>query len=401
MVKGGSLSVVGAGIAGLASAIAARRRDFEVFVYEGRSALPTGGGVLLLWANGVKALRALDPELERAAVAAGTVVRHTEFRTWNGTRLWALPVSRLRREYGADSVLISRHALVTLLERKASELGAGIRWGTSANGFWLVGRRVRPRLAGRPIGNSAPATDGLIACDGIRSPIRAQLFGSRRPRSAHHVAWIGISDVPRSAWPHEPGHTVTFLGGGPRFCASTMKSPASRRIVYWYATEAESTRDGRGNVSRRRLLEIFRARSPLVADLIAAAIDGYPEAFEIHDLAPAPSWSSGAVALVGDSAHASTPDLGQGACQALESAAVLGEELARSTCATRAFARYARRRMQRAARVTALSRATAILSMVHAPGLDAVRDLAIRLFLPSVTLSEFDRLFRGEPATMR
>ena len=65
MVKGGSLSVVGAGIAGLASAIAARRRSFEVFVYESRSALPTGGGVLLLWANGVKALRALDPELER------------------------------------------------------------------------------------------------------------------------------------------------------------------------------------------------------------------------------------------------------------------------------------------------------------------------------------------------
>jgi 2-polyprenyl-6-methoxyphenol hydroxylase-like FAD-dependent oxidoreductase len=394
------LSVVGAGIAGLATAVAARRRGFEVFVYESRTALPRGGGVLLLWANGVKALRALDPQLEREAIAAGTVVRHTEFKTWKGARLWSLPTSQLRRRYGADSILISRHALVELLERRAMELGAHIRWGVGSDGYAMIGRRVRPRLAGSPLATNAPATDGLVACDGIRSRTRTQLFGSRAPRSAHHVAWIGISDVAREVWPYDPGHTQTFLGGGPRFCASTMKSPPSRRIVYWYATETESSLGAR-NLTRRRLVEIFRVRSPAVANVIDGAIEGYPEAFHIQDLEPAWDWTKGPIALVGDAAHASTPDLGQGACQALESAAVLGEELGRADSVAQAFARYGRRRMHRAARVTAMSRATAIMSTIHAPGTEAVRNFAIRVLLPAVTMSEFDRLFRGELATMR
>jgi 2-polyprenyl-6-methoxyphenol hydroxylase-like FAD-dependent oxidoreductase len=397
--KTGALSVIGAGIGGLAAAIAARRRGFEVVVYESRDALPSNGGVLLLWANGVKALRALDPDLERTAVRTGTIVRHTEFRTWRGARLWTLPMPQLRRQYGADAVLISRSALVDLLARKATDLGATIRWGAACHGYSLVGRRVRPRLAGHA---SAPVSDGLIACDGIRSKLRAHLSGKRQPRSAYHMAWIGISDVSADAWPYDVGHTVTFLGGGPRFCASTMRSPASRRIIYWYATEAESRCDeSRACVSRRRLLEIFRRRSAEVAGVMSATIDGYPEAFRIHDLDPVWHWAGGPVALLGDAAHASTPDLGQGACQALESAAVLGDELERSPDVSRAFARYARRRMSRTARVTAMSRGTALMSMMHAPGFDAVRDFAIRLFLPTITLAEFDRLFRGDLRTMR
>jgi 2-polyprenyl-6-methoxyphenol hydroxylase-like FAD-dependent oxidoreductase len=136
-------------------------------------------------------------------------------------------------------------------------------------------------------------------------------------------------------------------------------------------------------------------------NVIEAAVEGYPEAFCIQDLEPAPNWSDGPIALVGDAAHASTPDLGQGACQALESAAVLGHELGCAATIPQAFARYARRRRSRTARVTAMSRATAIMSTVHAPGVDVIRNSAIRLFLPTVTLSEFDRLFRGDPATMR
>jgi 2-polyprenyl-6-methoxyphenol hydroxylase-like FAD-dependent oxidoreductase len=220
-------------------------------------------------------------------------------------------------------------------------------------------------------------------------------------RCAYYTAWIGISRVAPGEWPYDTGHTVAFLGDGLRFCASTMAAASRQRQVYWYASEARSDPERLEEFRTRRLFALFREKSPEVANVMERALEPYPEAFPIKDRAPSWQWGRGAVALLGDAAHAAAPDLGQGACQALESAVVMAEELARCGDVATAFAGYARRRMDRTARITTMSRVTAIMSMARGPGVDLARELAIRALLPAIPPGEFDRLFCNDSPARR
>ena len=84
-------SIVGAGIAGLAAAIALNRIGIPVRVYERAPEPRTAGGMLALWSNAMNALASLD--LGRAMLARGTVVSHVDFRDWHGRLLWKLDLA--------------------------------------------------------------------------------------------------------------------------------------------------------------------------------------------------------------------------------------------------------------------------------------------------------------------
>ena len=391
------IAVIGAGIAGLATTIGLRQLGMRVAIFERAAERDPHGGALLLWPNAIKAVRHLG--LEDVITAAGTRIVSTEFRTWSNALLWELPIKRLEEQYGAPTILVSRGVLARILEEAALNAAGPpptLCYGVGCDGFRLRGDHVIPALATGATESSAAlpfAYDALLGCDGIGSTIRAQLFGAAPRRSAYNTAWIGITTVPTTAWDYPAGHTVTFLGGGLRFCAATMSDDDGRR-VYWYATEALSNRSHDGFISPQRLVETFAPYSARVADLIAATTEvPYPTPFSIADRPPLRGWSRGHVALMGDAVHSCTPDLGQGACQALESAVVMRYALEQHRSIPRAFAWFERRRSARAARVTHASRLTSIQSMVTGPGVDLVRNGAIRLFLPGIALTEYHTLF--------
>ncbi|MFN2377717.1 MAG: FAD-dependent oxidoreductase, partial [Candidatus Binatia bacterium] len=208
----GEIAIVGAGIGGLALAVAAERIGWTPVVYERQPAACTNGGVLLVWANGLRALSALGlKEFEAGTMPSCTWVQETLFKNWKGERLLTLPAPD-PAEGELRSLLVPRSTLIEALVAAADPGGTTIRWDHECTGYTALGRGVLPRVGrngdpARPL--PASPADVLVGCDGARSVIRRRLFPGAEPlRPSYHNAWTGISHVSESQWPYEPGHTV-------------------------------------------------------------------------------------------------------------------------------------------------------------------------------------------------
>jgi 2-polyprenyl-6-methoxyphenol hydroxylase-like FAD-dependent oxidoreductase len=168
----------------------------------------------------------------------------------------------------------------------------------------------------------------LIGADGIRSTVRTALFQQSQLRDSGQICWRGLTHF---HLPEAYHHTaMEAWGRGKRFGFVRINEVQ----VYWYAL----VKKGKGNETMD-LAQAFDDFHPLVLQLLRAT--GKEAVFfsDLLDLKPIPAWSLPNVCLLGDAAHATTPNLGQGACQAIEDAYVLGQLLKKQTI-TEAFANY-------------------------------------------------------------
>jgi len=191
----------------------------------------------------------------------------------------------------------------------------------------------------------------LIAADGQRSLARATLFGRDSLHDCRYVGWRGIAPQPRgSDWRQFAGET---WGAGGRFGIL----PISGQRVSWYA----ATRTDRPENRKAALLERFADWHDPIPLLLAASREDDIWCDEIYDLWPIRRWSVGRIALLGDAAHPMTPELGQGACQAILDAWALGEALATELEVPTAFRRYESNRRARARFVIMIARLAATI----------------------------------------
>ncbi|HVU05073.1 MAG TPA: FAD-dependent monooxygenase [Polyangiaceae bacterium] len=367
-----SAIVVGAGVAGLATAVALSRTGVRVAVCERSRDVRRTGGALLLWSNAMAVLA--DLGLAERVLEVATLLEVTEFRSWSGDTLWTLPVEDLSVRHGAPSVVISRADLVDVL--LAALPPDSVRFGTSVASVRTEGARAAVLLED----GSGMDADVVVGADGIRSSVRAELLGGSPPAGTGEVAWVGI--VPYEHLLVPPGVALATAGDGRRFWCAGM----NRGRVYWYATVKDTARVD----SLADLANAFRDAHAPIADVVAETAPEDVVVTAITDRPPTRGWSRGRVVLVGDAAHPATPDLGQGACQALESAIVLAAHLSNSADVETAFARYERQRFSRCERLTLLARATAEGSGISGSLFGSVRDLGVRTMLPAIALTEFD-----------
>jgi 2-polyprenyl-6-methoxyphenol hydroxylase-like FAD-dependent oxidoreductase len=369
--------VVGAGVAGLTTALNLRRIGWEVRVWESAPALRATGGALLLWSNAMKALELMG--LAEEIARRGTILEDTEIRSWNGDTLWRLPVQELSLEAEAPTVLISRTELLdVLLEALGSDtLEVGRRFdGAVEHAHAVVVRSEDGR---------EEASELLVGADGIGSAVRSWLRGDEALRPLGQVAWVGIAEYEHLLLP--PGVSIATAGEGLRFWSAAL--PGGR--IYWYATVGES----RSVRSIDELARCFRDAHEPLAELVRATSPSQIVRTRIHDRVPSRGWSSERTVLVGDAAHACTPDLGQGACQAIESALEVADCLARIRCQAEALAVFEATRFERCARVTELSYATAVASGSESRILMRLRDFGVRAWLPSIALPSLRWLLGG------
>ncbi|MFG2983696.1 FAD-dependent oxidoreductase [Streptomyces sp. NPDC048258] len=316
----GAAVVVGAGVGGLATAIGLRRAGWTVTVVEGRVALERYGTAFGIHPTAQTALDRLG--LGDALRAHAVPYRDARIRRPDGKVLAALPLERIERKAGRPELLISRPHLIDALLAELGRLGgAEITYGR--------------RLAD-PAGLPA---DLVVGADGINSVVRTAYFGRRSgPREIGTVAWIGIAGF-------ETGVYGETWGEG-RFFGMTPVEPGRTN---WYATVPEAT-------TADELRDAFADWHDPVPRVLAETDPATWIRYEMRHLHPAlPAFvAGGRVALVGDAAHAMTPNLGQGACTALLDAEALTRAVAAGgpaglPAALRAYDAERRRSAQRVA----------------------------------------------------
>ena len=179
----------------------------------------------------------------------------------------------------------------------------------------------------------------LVGADGVNSSIRNQLVGDET-RYAGYTCWRGVCPVP-AGW---GGVCGEIWGRGDRF--GVVRLPGDR--LYWFAVATAPARSESPNTSRKQqLLERFADYCFDVPNIIAATPNDAIIFRDIVDRAPTPGWSDRRVTLLGDSAHATTPNMGQGAAMAIESAVVLTRCLQQFDALPSALQSYERTRFPR------------------------------------------------------
>lgn len=355
--------VAGAGIGGLTAALALRRTGWTVTVWERELVAGEIGAGLALAPNATRALATLGIELELAGYAA--VAGTNGFRDPHGRWLVRIDVAAVARAYG-PTVLLNRADLHAML---VEALGDGtVVTGTTVTALEQDAEGVRIHGEG-PTGPREETAELLVGADGLGSTVRSALFPAHPgPAYAGYTAWRAVIDVPDA--PREGGETI---GRGLRFGMSRLGDGR----LYWYAT-ATTPPGGRDSNELARVRELFgRWHQPIPAVLEATQ----PSAVLRHDvvtLPPLPTFVTGRVALLGDAAHAMTPDLGQGACQAIEDAVVLAAALGSRPDVAAALGVYDQDRRPRTQSIARRSRQTGRAMQLRNPLAAVTRDLAMR-----------------------
>jgi 2-polyprenyl-6-methoxyphenol hydroxylase-like FAD-dependent oxidoreductase len=372
------VSVIGGGIAGtvLAKALSQRGIDYRVFERNGGSRFR--GGALLLWSNALQALREID--LDHLPRGIGQELECLDFCTAEGRVLWTLRADRWARRGGAPCVLVPRAELLEGLDR---QVPADKLVRADFERFDLEPDAVSARFSDGSVARSRL----LIGADGLRSMVRRQLEGRAAPaRFTGQTIWVGTTLLSHPRLP--AGRAFASMGRGVRFWAAAL--PGGR--IFWYAL----LRQRAAPTSLPDLARHFRGFLAPVQDVIVNAT--HVADTVIADARPSKNWGQGPVTLIGDAIHSVTPDLGQGACQAIESAVTLAESLATRGVGTDALRHYENSRRSRTRRISNLSYVTAVNSMVSDPLACKLRDFGIAKLLPFVAAPELAFITRGRKA---
>lgn len=364
--------VVGAGIAGLSTAIALLRHDIDTHVMERAPQVRGEGGGIHLWHNAMSGYR--DLGLAEEVAAAGTVMREAQFRTSRDRLLAVWPLHELDRQHGTVTVGIARTDLLEVL--LAHIPAANVHPASTVVDVAADDAGVKVTLAdGRVEG-----TDLLIGADGIRSTVRKATIGRTATRYAGYAVWQGtVEDFPTTR--ARPGEFRLYYGPGSRFAWYHIGSGR----LYWFALHDAPEQHEEGEADPRPALAARFAGWPdPVPDLPLATPVKDVQRFAMRDRPPDRGWSGAHVTLVGDAAHAMTFNIGQGACMGVEDAVVLASSLRLCDTLPEALARYEHLRAPRTARYITRSWRLGTLARWRHPAAVAVREAVLRVVLPSV-----------------
>jgi 2-polyprenyl-6-methoxyphenol hydroxylase-like FAD-dependent oxidoreductase len=357
--------VLGGGIGGLCTAVSLRQIGVDVVVYEQAEVLSQVGAGLSIWANAIKALRKLG--LADGVIRAGSKIERGRICTASGRILSLSDLGELERLCGEPTVAIHRADLHEIL---LSALPAGtVRQGAKCIGFEQEAEGVRVRFAG----GHTDRADLVVGADGIHSAVRQQLFPKVMLRYSGYTAWRGVVATRDEV---ALGVTSESWGFGSRFGIVRV----DKERVYWFATAnspagISQTAAERKSFLRQRFQGWHHPVELLLESTPAEAILHN----DIYDLKPMEHWSAGRVVLLGDAAHPTTPNMGQGACMAIESSLVLARCILQEGDLPRALRRYETERMPRTTWITDQSWKIGRIGQLENPLACRVRDFLLRI----------------------
>jgi 2-polyprenyl-6-methoxyphenol hydroxylase-like FAD-dependent oxidoreductase len=322
--------VVGAGIAGLGAARALRQRGLAADVVEREPAWTHTGAGIYLPGNATRALRALG--LESAVAERGSLIPRQRLCDHRGRLLADIDLAALWGDVG-PCVALHRADLHELLASHGDPVP--VRMG-------LPVRRISQQADSATVefgDGTGDRYDLVIGADGIHSTVRQLAFGTCAVRPVGQLSWRFVTECPPevTTWTVLLGRKVTFLA-----------VPIGRGRVYCYCdTVTEDTSGLLGDDVNGRLAELltgFGGPVPAILDTLGPDCAVHVAPIEEVTL---DRWSRGSVLLVGDAAHATAPNMAEGAAMALEDGLVLADYLTAGDGIARATAGFQSRRTPR------------------------------------------------------
>ncbi len=344
--------IVGAGMGGLTTALAMRQAGYEFEIYDRVPELTPAGAGVSLWSNGVKVLNRLG--LGREIAAIGGLMDRVTYLSAEGSLLTDFSLDPLIAEVGQRPYPVARTDLQRMLleavGRERVQLNSqcvGIEQNENfATAIFEDGRRT--------------SGDLVVGADGTHSTTRNFVLGhSTERRYAGYVNYNGLVSAdpglaPATRW-------TVYVGKGQR--ASMMPVGEGRFYFFFDVPLPKGTPNDR-SIYREELRDHFAGWAAPVRELIERIDPAATNRVEIHDIEPLSQMANGRVALLGDAGHSTTPDLGQGGCQAMEDAWVLANYLSTTNLSVEdALSRYASARLPRTGDIVLRARARA--NMIH------------------------------------
>ncbi|MDF1815643.1 MAG: FAD-dependent monooxygenase [Verrucomicrobiales bacterium] len=336
-----SIAIIGAGIGGLTLAAFLQKQGLKFRVFEQAEKLGEVGAGIGLWANATNCLEQIGID-DRFWSTTGCEVHKAEIANPQRKVLSKCDVTSVTEKMGTGSFVVHRadlhNALSSLIDSAAiipcKRLFSLEQESEGVTLYFNDGSEER--------------SDLVIGADGLRSKVRSELFGEKEPVYSGQTCYRGIANL------FIPERHVLREIQGQGLRAAVI--PLDDQRVYWWATEnvPEGTNREPGTI-KEHLLSRFEGWAFNVPEAIAATDAGAILQNDLYDRPPLPTWSKGSATLLGDAAHPTTPNLGQGACMAIEDGCFLGKRLGKDDV-TEVFSLYEKARKARCESIVKESR---------------------------------------------
>lgn len=366
MNKAKKIAIVGGGIGGLTLAIALQQKGFSPVVYERTPELKSVGAGLGLAGNAVKAFSELD--LNAAVLKAGKILKRVAIKDERGRVLTETDSEKMSEKYGmVNNFTVHRADLHEVLLNQLTDKSLVL--DKQCVDFEQYNRGVQLFFQD----GTHEYVDYVIACDGINSVFRKKLLPKAKPRYAGYTCWRAvIDDVPAGI---DMSETSETWGPGSRFGIV----PLTHNRIYWFATINSKANNSKLKAyTTSDLSQHFKDFHHPIPQLIEQTKNEQLIWSDINDLEPIKKFAFNRIVLMGDAAHATTPNMGQGACITIEDAVVLANCMEDYAKLEESFRQFEKKRIGRTTRIVNNSWQLGKIAQLENPLIVKIRNAAIR-----------------------
>ncbi|HEY1024444.1 MAG TPA: FAD-dependent monooxygenase [Sphingobacteriaceae bacterium] len=374
-------TIVGGGIAGLTTAIALNKIGIQTEIFEAAPEIKPVGAGLALSANAIKALQKIG--IADTIIPYGRLLPYFSIHDKKGKVISMVDSVAISRKFGMHNFMIHRADLHrALLEQLNTRT---VHTSKKAINMKRDGRCIHISFAD----GTVHETEMLIIADGINSVLRRKVIPDAAIRYSGYTCWRGLLTDPGISI---SGPAETWAPEG-RFGIA----PLAQNKIYWYACINAAANDASfRNFSIEDLHQYFKDFHNPIPQVLAGTSSETLIQNDIYDLEPLSRYACGNIVLVGDAAHATTPNMGQGACQAIEDAAILADELQKNGDFTEAFRHYEKRRLRRTHYIIRQSRKIGEIAQIKNPVLAFLRNTAIRLTPAFIQEKQYSKVYETD-----
>ena len=369
------IAIIGGGIGGLTAALAFQQFGFQAEVFEQAPELLEVGAAIAMWPNAMRVLERLG--LKEKILEHGGIVKELRWMDQNGFLMNRVSIFDAKTPAVALHRSDLQRTLFQALPHSTVNLGHTI----------VEQKQQRDKIVATFASGHSVEADFLIGADGIHSRVRSHFIKDGDPIRRGYTIWRGTSPITPALIP--PGVGIEFYGRGKRFGVGPV---GLGRTGWWASANTDNT---------DLLTDLFVGWYAPIVDLIEAT----PPASILETIAtdrePNKNWGAGRITLLGDAIHPTTPNLGQGGCQAIEDALVLARCFEKYGTSEEALRRYERLRHRRTATLTKMSRLYGTVGQLENVWARALRRMSLSLVPETLAQRAMQVVFNYDATKVR